>query len=211
MMSRTLFLASRSPRRAALVKLLGINQIEIHPADLEEEMDPSLGAAENVRRLAVDKARWAANALAGKRGVVLGADTTVAIGNDVLEKPRDTKDAERMLALLSGHTHTVHTGVALIDIETKAEQSFVESTDVTFRPLSPQEIRDYIATGSPMDKAGAYGIQEDFGAVFVQRIDGDYYNVVGLPLSRLYTMLKEFAPDVFDKNPRLFKAGAGGG
>ncbi len=86
---------------------------------------------------------------------------------------------------------------------------------MTFRPLSLEEIRDYIATGSPMDKAGAYGIQEDFGAVFVQRIDGDYYNVVGLPLSRLYTMLKEFAPDLF-YHPILQKEGnivhdAGGG
>jgi septum formation protein len=200
-MPRTLFLASRSPRRTALVQLLGIKNIEIHPADLEEEMDPSLSAAENVRRLALDKARWAANALAGKRGIVLGADTTVAIGNDILEKPRDAHDAERMLALLSGNMHTVHTGVALIDLETKAERSFVESTNVTFRLLSTHEIRDYIATGSPMDKAGAYGIQEDFGAVFVQRIEGDYYNVVGLPLSRLYTMLKDFAPDLFNQHP----------
>ncbi|HEX5315636.1 MAG TPA: Maf family protein [Candidatus Kapabacteria bacterium] len=200
-MPRTLFLASRSPRRTALVQLLGIKNIEIHPADLEEEMDPSLSAAENVRRLALDKARWAANALAGKRGIALGADTTVAIGNDILEKPRDAHDAERMLALLSGNTHTVHTGVALIDLETKAERSFVESTNVTFRPLSTHEISDYIATGSPMDKAGAYGIQEDFGAVFVQRIEGDYYNVVGLPLSRLYTMLKDFAPDLFNHSP----------
>ncbi len=174
-------------------------------------MDPSLTAAENVRRLALDKARWVANALAGKRGIVLGADTTVAIGSNILEKPCDAEDAERMLLLLSGHTHTVHTGVALVNLDTKAEQSFVESTDVTFRSLSFEEIRDYIATGSPMDKAGAYGIQEDFGAVFVSRIDGDYYNVVGLPLSRLYTMLKEFAPDLFNQNPRLFKAGAGGG
>ncbi|HET6402170.1 MAG TPA: Maf family protein [Candidatus Kapabacteria bacterium] len=209
-MLRTLFLASRSPRRAALVQLLGVQRIEIHPADLEEEMDASLGAAENVRRLALDKARWVARELNSKRGVVLGADTTVAINDEILEKPLDTKDAERMLALLSNNTHTVHTGVALIDIETKAEQSFVESTDVTFRSLSLDDIRDYIATGSPMDKAGAYGIQEDFGAVFVSRIDGDYYNVVGLPLSRLYTMLKEFAPDLFYP-PLLKKEGEGGG
>src|SRR5487761_1905745 len=184
-MQRTLFLASRSPRRSTLVRLLGIHRIEIHPANLEEAMDPSLDAKENVRRLAVDKARWTASELAQQHGVVLGADTTVAIGNQLLEKPLDASDAERMLLLLSGRTHTVHTGVALIDIETQTEQSFVESTEVTFRPLSTQEIRDYIATGSPMDKAGAYGIQEDFGAVFVRRIDGDYYNVVGLPLSRL--------------------------
>jgi septum formation protein len=205
-MLRTLFLASRSPRRVALVRLLGIENIKIHPANLEETMDLSLGAAENVRRLAVDKARWIAQELPGEHGVVLGADTTVAIGNEILEKPRDNEDAKRMLTLLSGNTHTVHTGVALIDLDTKAEQSFVESTDVTFRSLSAEEIQDYIATGSPMDKAGAYGIQEDFGAVFVRRIDGDYYNVVGLPLSRLYTMLKEFAPDLFDQNSHLSTA-----
>jgi septum formation protein len=206
-MSPTLFLASESPRRASLVKLLGVKRISIRPANLHEVMDTSLSPAENVERLAQHKARKVAAELdtvpspnpsrereGNNNGVVLGADTTVWIGGNMLEKPVDAKDAERMLLELSGATHTVYTGVALLDIETKREHSFVEATDVTFRNLSIEEIRDYIATGSPMDKAGAYGIQEDFGAVFVKRIDGDYYNVVGLPLCSLYLALKNFAP-----------------
>lgn len=196
-MSRTLYLASQSPRRASLIKLLGIKQIEIRPADLHEIMQPDMTPAENVRRLALHKAQHIAKQLTGKEGIVLGADTTVVINGQILEKPLDTEDAERMLSTLSGDTHTVYTGVAVVDTRTHQHSAFVESTDVTFRPLSIDEIRAYIATGSPMDKAGAYGIQEDFGAVFVQRIDGDYYNVVGLPLSRLYVTLKHFAPDLF--------------
>jgi septum formation protein len=210
-MVRTLFLASESPRRASLVKLLGVKEIRIHPANLHEVMDSALTPAENVERLAQHKARKVANELddapspnpsrkreGNNNGVVLGADTTVWIGGNMLEKPIDANDAERMLLQLSGTTHTVYTGVALYDIETKRERSFVEATDVTFRTLSIEEIREYIATGSPMDKAGAYGIQEDFGAVFVKHIDGDYYNVVGLPLCSLYVALKSFAPTLWE-------------
>ena len=196
-MPRTLILASQSPRRINLIKLLGIENIIVQPANLHEVMEPELSPPENVERLALRKARHVAEQI-GASGVVLGADTTVAIAGEVLEKPLNTSDAERMLITLSGATHTVYTGVAMIDTHTKRERSFVEATDVTFRPLSIQEIRGYIATGSPMDKAGAYGIQEDFGAVFVRRIEGDYYNVVGLPLARLYVALKEFAPDLFE-------------
>jgi septum formation protein len=181
------------------VKLLGIPHVRIHPANMDETMDAGATPAENVERLALHKARHVANTIGEKEGIVLGADTTVAIKAHVLEKPRDSEDAERMLTMLSGNTHTVYTGVALVEIESKREISFVEATDVTFRPLGIEEIRAYIASGSPMDKAGAYGIQEDFGAVFVTRIDGDYYNVVGLPISRLYVALKEFAPDLFSQ------------
>ena len=196
-MSRTLFLASQSPRRAALVRLLGIPNVEILPSDLVEAMDTESSTAENVLRLALHKARHVAEQLYDRRGIVLGADTTVAIGADVLNKPVDTGDAERMLLRLSGETHTVYTGVALVDTYTHEKRTFVETTDVTFRDLNIKEINAYIASGSPMDKAGAYGIQEDFGAVFVRHINGDYYNVVGLPLCRLYVALKEFAPDLF--------------
>jgi septum formation protein len=197
-MSRILYLASQSPRRAALIKLLGVKRVEILPANLHEAMDRNFAPDENVRRLAIHKAAYIAEKLNGNSGVVLGADTTVAIGNDVLEKPTDAADAERMLQRLSGRTHTVYTGVALHDITTGQQTSFVESTDVTFRNLHLDEIRAYITSGSPMDKAGAYGIQEDFGAVFVRHIDGDYYNVVGLPVCRLYVTLKHFAPDLFE-------------
>ncbi len=210
-MLHTLFLASESPRRASLVKLLGVKRIIIRPARLDEMMDAAMSPSENVERLALHKARRVALELDDEHGVVLGADTTVWIDGNMLEKPIDALDAERMLLQLSGATHTVYTGVALYDMDTKRELSFVEATDVTFRKLTSEEIQDYIATGSPMDKAGAYGIQEDFGAVFVKCIEGDYYNVVGLPLCSLYMALKSFAPDLFNENPCLFKAGAGGG
>ena len=196
-MPQTLYLASRSPRRMALIRLLGIEDIHIHPSDLEEVMLPNLSPAENVARLAFHKALHVAEQLAGKPGIVLGADTTVAIDGMVLNKPTDATDAEQMLLRLSNAMHTVYTGISLIDVETKEQRSFIESTDVKFRKLGMDEIRAYVATGSPMDKAGAYGIQEDFGAVFVRHIDGDYYNVVGLPLCRLYVTLKEFAPALF--------------
>lgn len=197
---RSLFLASASPRRASLIRLLGISRVEIRPAGIDELMDPEKNPAENVERLALHKARHVAQTMIGESGVVVGADTTVAIGGHVLEKPLDAEDAKRMLSILSGETHTVYTGVALVDLDSNKELSFVEATDVTFRPLSLDEIRSYIASGSPMDKAGAYGIQEDFGAVFVRRIEGDYYNVVGLPLCRLYLALREFAADLFSNS-----------
>jgi septum formation protein len=201
-MPRALLLASQSPRRASLIRLLGLRSIGIFPPDLDESMSDELSPAENVERLALHKARKIAEEMNGFPAVVLGADTTVTIGGEILEKPLDAVDAERMLLRLSGTTHTVYTGVALLDIESKKEFSFVEATDVTFRPLSLDEIRAYVASGSPMDKAGAYGIQEDFGAAFVSRIVGDYYNVVGLPLCRLYVVLKDFAPDLFGERMR---------
>jgi septum formation protein len=193
--SHTLYLASRSPRRQSLIKLLGIHQIEVMPSDIQEEFLSDLTPEQNVVRIALDKARSIAAKLSD--GVVLGADTTVVIDGDMLNKPRDPHDAIDMLERLSGNTHTVYTGVALIDSQTKVEQTFSEATHVTFRPLNREEIEAYVATGSPLDKAGAYGIQEDFGAVFVSRIEGDYYNVVGLPISKLYTALRAFAPQLF--------------
>src|SRR5690349_9006004 len=123
-MSRTLFLASQSPRRAALVKLLGVGPIEIRPADLHEAMEPDQSPAENVCRLALHKAEHIAEQLAGEEGIVLGADTTVVVNGEILEKPIDAADAERMLSVLSGETHTVYTGVALVDIKTHRQVSF---------------------------------------------------------------------------------------
>lgn len=157
----------------------------------------TLSPAENVQRLAFDKATYIARGLKDdSTGVVLGADTTVVLDGQMLEKPADEFDAERMLSLLSGRTHTVYTGVSLVPLDDRAAVTFVESTEVTFRHISNYEIRAYIATGSPMDKAGAYGIQEDHGAVFVKRIVGDYYNVVGLPICAVYEHLAAIAPEL---------------
>lgn len=123
-------------------------------------------------------------------GVVLGSDTSVVVGQAILGKPSDAGEARSMLRALSGRTHTVVTGFALIDIESGTQHVGHERTDVTFRELDDDEIDQYVLGGSPMDKAGAYGIQDDFGAVFIERINGDYYTVVGLPLARVYVALR---------------------
>ncbi len=194
-----LYLASLSPRRAALINLLGIKRIEIRPSSIEEAFDYTESPEAIVQDLAYQKAE---NSMQLRKkndapGIVLGADTLVVLGDKILGKPLDEVEAARMLRSLSNNTHTVFTGVALIETKTKKSHTFVERTDVTFRQLGEEEIAAYIATGSPMDKAGAYGIQEDFGAVFVKRIDGDYYNVVGLPLCSLYVALRSFAPELW--------------
>lgn len=196
-MPATLYLASQSPRRASLVRLLGIKSVRIQPSALHEAMLPELTPAQNVARLAIDKARYIKSSLS-EPGVILGADTTVVLGNEMLEKPNNEEHAIEMLSKLSGNTHTVFTGVGLVDVASDREEAFWVETKVTFRDLEPEEIRRYVATGAPMDKAGAYGIQEDFGAVFVREIVGDYYNVVGLPLCELYQRLRKFEPALFD-------------
>jgi septum formation protein len=195
----TLYLASTSPRRASLVNLLGVKHIEIRPAHLEEIFDYSESPEAIVQDLAYQKAEAALKTFSEneKPGVILGADTLVVLRDKILGKPLDQSEAAKMLHSLSNNTHTVFTGVALIEFPSKKSHLFFEQTEVTFRNLTDKEISDYIATGSPMDKAGAYGIQEDHGAVFVKKIGGDYYNVVGLPLCSLYEHLKVFAPGVF--------------
>jgi septum formation protein len=192
----TLYLASSSPRRAQLIKLLGAKHVVISPTDVNETHDGNLAPAEYVRQLAIDKAKALIPKLS-EHGIIIGADTTVVLENAILGKPNDAQDAKAMLRRLSGNTHIVYTGVALVDSATDKDHSFVEKTFVTFRELSDNEITEYVASGSPMDKAGSYGIQEDHGAVFVSRIEGDYYNVVGLPLCSLYLALRDFAPAIF--------------
>lgn len=194
----TLYLASASPRRAQLIKLLGAKHVVISPTDVDETHDGKLGPAEYVEQLALDKARALLPKLSGnEEAVIIGADTTVVLENAILGKPNDADDAKAMLRRLSGNTHIVYTGVAIIDSVSGKEHSFVEKTFVTFRELTDKEIADYVASGSPMDKAGSYGIQDDHGAVFVSRIEGDYYNVVGLPLCSLYLAVRDFAPAIF--------------
>ena len=197
----TLYLASSSPRRAQLIKLLGASTVVIRSHPVQEDFDPLHTPEEVVRRLALDKARALQPILIAeeKKGVILGADTIVVLDGIILGKPIDAEDAKRMLRMLSGNTHRVFTGMAMLHAGSGAHHTFAEATDVTFRHLSDQEIEEYVASGSPLDKAGSYGIQDDHGAVFISRIDGDYYNVVGLPLCRLYIELSAFAPNVFKK------------
>ncbi len=185
----SIILASRSPRRAHLLRQIGLT-FETSVCDIEEVFDPALTPEENARALSHMKAADVAQRFT--QGIVLGSDTIVVLDGMLLGKPVSEDDARRMLRTLSGRTHTVFTGFALVDAETKKSYIDCERTDVTFRTLDDDEIAAYVAAGSPMDKAGAYGIQDDFGAVFVERIAGDYYTVVGLPLSKVYCALQRF-------------------
>ena len=190
---KNFILASRSPRRRLLLAQIGLEP-EILPCEIDEELDPSRSPAENATSLALQKAKTVAAGISW--GIVLGADTIVALDGHMLGKPIDPDDAVRMLEMLSGRTHTVATGFALIDRPSDRYVTGVEETRVTFRAIPRNEIDEYVAGGSPMDKAGAYGIQDDYGAVFVTRVEGCFYNVVGLPLSRFYSTLGEFQRDL---------------
>ena len=178
-------LASASPRRRQLLDLIGIAH-EVRPADIDETMRPREAPRRHAERLAREKATAIA-----KRDpdlITIAADTIVVINRKVLGKPRDADDAARMLALLSGREHVVTTAVAVS--RGKKLRSAVEEVRVKFRRLRDDEIEAYIATGEPMDKAGAYGIQ-GYGATIVERIEGDYFAVMGLPIVRLIGLLRD--------------------
>ena len=186
---RPLILASQSPRRKILLKQIGL-KFRVIPSHVSEVISPSQSPGDNVKRIAIDKASEVAARL--KKGIVIGADTIVVLDHHVLGKPASKEDAKRMLKLLSGREHSVYTGFALIDVESKKHVAGVEETKVRFRKLDEKEIVSYIDSGSPMDKAGSYGIQDDFGAVFVEKVNGCFYNVVGFPLARFYSTLRQF-------------------
>ncbi|MFW5955473.1 MAG: Maf family protein [Rhodothermales bacterium] len=186
-------LASQSPRRRHLLALLDVD-FEIQASDVDESVEPGLPPFEVARSLAIEKASAVANSRPAS--LVLGADTIVLLENTILNKPQDDDEARSMLRRLSGQTHTVVTGIALVHQASRRVVAKTEATLVTFAPLTGEEIDSYVATGSPLDKAGAYGIQDDRGALYIERIDGDYYNVVGLPLHRLYTVLKSDFKDL---------------
>ena len=186
---RSLILASQSPRRKKLLKQIGL-KFRVIPSHTVEVISPRHTPGENARRIALEKATEIAARL--HKGIVIGADTIVVLDHHVLGKPASKEDAKRMLKLLSGREHSVYTGFALIDVETKKQVAGVEETKVRFRALEEKEIIAYVDSGSPMDKAGSYGIQDDFGAVFIEKVNGCYYNVVGFPLARFYTTLQQF-------------------
>lgn len=183
-----IYLASKSPRRAKLLKLLNL-EFKTFSVDLNEYPINGESPIAMVKRLASHKMDAALQKV--KEGIVITADTIVVLDKKIIGKPVNQKDAFRILKMLSGRTHNVYTGFGLVNTKKKIKIIDYERTAVTFRELSDIEIKDYIKTGSPMDKAGAYGIQDDFGAVFVKKISGCYYNVVGLPLSKLYKSIKE--------------------
>lgn len=187
----SIILASQSPRRRELLGQMGISDFIIRPAQGAEVVDPALSPAELVEELSRQKAlEVSATAQAGD--LIIAADTVVAVDGRVLGKPHSRDEAVEMLTALSGRSHTVYTGVTVRrDGEALTEH---EATAVRFRPLTPAEIAAYAATGEPMDKAGSYGIQ-GYGALLVEGIEGDYFNVVGLPVCRLGRMLIRFGVD----------------
>ena len=185
-----LILASASPRRKELLEKFGVPFV-IRVADIDETMDVSRSAYEEVGRVSRLKA------LAVTRetdDILIAADTIVVCQGKVLGKPKDEAEAKAMLQLLSGRDHQVMTGCTVLRGETSV--TFTEVTDLHFRLLTEKEIDRYVASGEPMDKAGSYGIQGG-AALFCQRMVGDYYNVMGLPVCRLGMTLKEIAPEVF--------------
>ena len=186
-----IILASQSPRRKELLERMGIQDFETISPNVDESAFRGLPPEELVRRLSAEKAAAVAGR-AGEDAIVIAADTVVALEGAVLGKPADELDAFKMLSALSGVRHQVYTGVTVCRGGEK--QTAHEVTDVTFRELSEEEIEHYIATGEPMDKAGAYGIQ-GYGALLIQGISGDYYNVMGLPVCRLSGMLARFGVD----------------
>jgi septum formation protein len=186
-----LILASASPRRAEILRNAGI-EFEISSAGVDESSLVNELPGDYVRRLALAKALSAAEDNRGRAGgaLVLGADTIVAVGGEILAKPASPDDARRMLRSLSGKIHEVHTGLALLRKPGSKQYVVEEITRVRFAPLTDREIEEYIATGEPFDKAGAYAIQ-GVGGRYVTRIEGCYFNVMGLPLARLYSLLRE--------------------
>jgi septum formation protein len=187
----SIILASQSPRRKELLEQMGLS-FEIIPARGEEEADASLPPAEYVKQLALHKAAEVAKGCKSD-DIVIGADTIVVLDGQILGKPKNAAHAFKMLSSLSTRRHTVYTGLAILQGE--RQMLGVEATQVRFCSLTEQEILNYISTSEPMDKAGAYGIQGR-GALLVDSIQGDFYNVVGLPICRLGRMLAGFGVKV---------------
>lgn len=192
---KTVILASGSPRRKKLLEQINMS-FRVRESTAEENYRSDLAPAEVVERLSRRKAADVARHYAG--ALIIGADTIVAYRDRILEKPATDEAARRMLMQLSGNTHSVYTGVTLHE-KPSADKSrihtFFVETKVTFGNLNIRDVNHYVESGSPMDKAGAYGIQDNYGAIFVKHIEGDYNNVVGFPLYTFYQVMQNFAPE----------------
>lgn len=184
---RKIILASASPRRKELLERLGL-KFDVVPASIEEKRNDQEDAATYTLRTAMRKALAVSKDYTN--ATVISADTVVVRDEEILGKPKNPDQAEEMLRSLSGREHVVITSIGIVDQISGRSISATEQTLVYFQPLTKEEIRAYVETGEPMDKAGAYGIQ-GLGGLFIRRIEGDFYNVVGLPLSKLYQLFKE--------------------
>lgn len=183
--NKIIILASESPRRAELLRQIGL-KFEIRPSAVDEGKEPKESLENYVKRVALSKAEKAA--VGEKNAVIIAADTIVILSKKRLGKPESPESAIAMLNKLSGKCHKVMTGLAVIDTQTGKKRTKIVATKVWFKRLTAEEIADYARSGEPLDKAGGYGIQGK-AAVFVKKIEGDYFNVVGLPLNTLYEIL----------------------
>jgi septum formation protein len=191
----TLVLASSSPRRQELIATLGL-PVRIQPSHADESTTDVWSPKQIVEELSERKAKAVINLLTEQRPetgeqLVVGSDTIVVLDGEVMGKPEDDEDAKRMLRKLAGRTHEVYTGISIVRLSDGETVTSHRVTKVTMRPLTDEQIARYVATGEPRDKAGAYGIQE-LGALLVDGIEGDYFTVVGLPLSHLAVLLEKF-------------------
>ncbi|MHB2017717.1 MAG: Maf family protein [Candidatus Xenobia bacterium] len=200
---REVILASSSPRRRMLLTQVGV-RFQVIPPELDEDHELARGLQKyrgdprrSVRSLAAAKVRAVVERLPPGNRIIIAADTTVVLDGTILNKPIDEKDACRMLGMLAGRTHRVITGIAVAYQPEGRIDAGSSVTAVTFRRLTPQQIKAYVATGEPMDKAGSYGVQEK-GALLVSAIHGDYFNVVGLPLSLLQRLLQRRGIDLLE-------------
>ncbi len=181
-----IYLASKSPRRKKMLDLMGV-KFNVLDIDVNERINISYSPVKNVKQIAKQKSEEAL--LRIKSGIVITADTIVVLEGKIIGKPKNKHDAKRILKLLSGKYHFVYTGFAIVNKNLGTKIIDYSKTKVFFRKLEEKEINDYVKTGSPLDKAGAYGIQDDYGAVFVEKIEGCYYNVLGFPMSKIYKSL----------------------
>jgi len=191
-----LILASSSPRRRHLLKMLGFEFQVIPPEIDEDNLFPDIfDYSQKVCEIAKAKAMKIAS-ITPYESIVIGADTLVVLDGKILTKPKDDNEARAMLKKMSNRTHIVFTGLALVHTPSLLFRTCFRRTEVSFRQIEEIEIDAYVRSGSPLDKAGAYGIQDDFGAVFVKSLNGCYYNVVGLPLEAFYSSLRKFIDEL---------------
>ncbi len=191
-MMRKIILASGSPRRQELLEQMGLGY-QVVVSDVDEGGLSHMPPEGLVQALASLKANAVAKGISDEKQdfLIIGADTLVVLDNEILGKPKDSQDAEQMLRSLSGKRHIVYTGVSIIDSKTNTEETFVEGSRIYMKEMTADEIRDYVLTKEPLDKAGSYGIQGR-GGVFVEKIEGDCFSVMGLPIAKLYDHLKKY-------------------
>ena len=189
---KTIILASASPRRKELLEKIGLT-FKVEPSNYEEQVHSGLEPHEFAQKIALEKARTVASK--HKDGIVIAADTFIVFGGQILGKPHTKNEARKMLETINGKSHSVITGFSIIDTSKNKTLSKSVETKIYIRKLTPAEIDAYVKSEEPLDKAGAYAIQ-GLGAVFVEKIEGDYFNVIGLPLSALTEALKEFGINI---------------